>query len=150
MTPPRAPPTDAALAGEECPSDRCPMCTGESCDLCGAGSWNNAAEHCEHDVLDRHTYGGSATTPSSDPPTDEHYGHRVHTRHCPVHRYPGRHVSAENLGSLRVTLELGTYCSEHSAQVRADLERIERLFAEAVTRLESSPELPCTLAQTSR
>jgi hypothetical protein len=41
-----------------CPSDRCPMCTGESCAKCGAGCWDSSVKDCEHDVVERHEYGG--------------------------------------------------------------------------------------------
>ncbi len=39
-----------------CPSSQCLMCTGEACNKCGAGSWNNdpSRAKCEHDVLERH------------------------------------------------------------------------------------------------
>jgi hypothetical protein len=45
-----------------CPSDECPMCTGEACALCGAGCWNGSPSNrglppCEHDVLERHEDG---------------------------------------------------------------------------------------------
>lgn len=33
--------------------DDCPLCSGEACDLCGAGCWSNRRD-CEHDVIDRH------------------------------------------------------------------------------------------------
>lgn len=45
--------------GYDCPSDECPCCTGEACDLCGAGCWDSSAKDCTHDVVDRHIYGGS-------------------------------------------------------------------------------------------
>lgn len=35
-----------------CPSEECPMCTGETCSRCGAGYL--PSPHCEHDVIDRH------------------------------------------------------------------------------------------------
>lgn len=31
----------------------CMMCSGEACDMCGAGCWSNRKD-CEHDVIDRH------------------------------------------------------------------------------------------------
>lgn len=31
----------------------CMMCSGECCNLCGAGCWSNVGD-CEHDVIDRH------------------------------------------------------------------------------------------------
>jgi len=45
-----------------CPSEDCRMCTGEACNLCGAGCWDGAPRlgddparpPCEHDVLERH------------------------------------------------------------------------------------------------
>lgn len=49
-----------ALASAEgrplCPSSDCLMCSGEACDKCGAGCWNNDPKRprCEHDVLERH------------------------------------------------------------------------------------------------
>lgn len=36
-----------------CPSDQCPMCTGEACRRCGAGCWSNVRD-CDHGVLERH------------------------------------------------------------------------------------------------
>jgi hypothetical protein len=38
----------------ECPGPDCLMCSGEACNLCGAGCWNNKAEHCEHGSVERH------------------------------------------------------------------------------------------------
>ncbi len=39
----------------ECPGPHCMMCSGESCNLCGAGCWNNDPDlFCEHDTADRH------------------------------------------------------------------------------------------------
>lgn len=34
----------------------CMMCSGEACNFCGAGCWNNDPDRprCEHDVLERH------------------------------------------------------------------------------------------------
>jgi NTP pyrophosphatase (non-canonical NTP hydrolase) len=39
-----------------CPSEHCGFCTGEACNKCGAGCWNNDPElpDCDHDVIDRH------------------------------------------------------------------------------------------------
>lgn len=45
-----------------CPSEHCRMCTGEACNLCGAGCWDGAPRlgddpdrpPCEHDVIERH------------------------------------------------------------------------------------------------
>lgn len=37
----------------------CLLCTGEACDYCGAGCWNNGQTNCQHDVATRHQ-------PSSD------------------------------------------------------------------------------------
>jgi deoxycytidylate deaminase len=46
----------------ECPSDTCPMCTGEECNLCGAGQVRDGARQlgaadgsrCDHAVEERH------------------------------------------------------------------------------------------------
>lgn len=40
----------------ECSSDDCMMCTGEACNKCGAGCWNNDFDRpwCDHGVLERH------------------------------------------------------------------------------------------------
>ena len=35
--------------------EECPMCQGESCLMCGAGSWSSV-DDCEHDTIDRHFY----------------------------------------------------------------------------------------------
>lgn len=35
----------------------CLMCSGEACNLCGAGCWNNSETNCDHDVIDRHSEG---------------------------------------------------------------------------------------------
>lgn len=43
------------------------MCNGGACDKCGAGSWNYQAPHCEHDVVERHEYGGGAAFGARDP-----------------------------------------------------------------------------------
>ena len=53
---------DGYFGGESCPEnglDECLFCTGEACDLCGAGCWSNV-DDCEHDVVERHghTWGG--------------------------------------------------------------------------------------------
>jgi hypothetical protein len=33
----------------------CRLCTGDVCDYCGAGSWNNNPNrNCQHDVCTRH------------------------------------------------------------------------------------------------
>ena len=39
--------------GDGACDENCPMCSGESCRLCGAGSWSNVTD-CEHGVLERH------------------------------------------------------------------------------------------------
>jgi hypothetical protein len=49
---------------EDCPED-CALCSGEACDLCGAGCWSDVKD-CQHDVMDRHTAGMPAATPSPD------------------------------------------------------------------------------------
>lgn len=36
-----------------CWDDDCLMCSGEACNLCGAGCWSNVRD-CEHDVIERH------------------------------------------------------------------------------------------------
>ena len=45
-----------------CPGPECKACNGEACDMCGAGCWSNRRD-CDHDVLDRHEYGGPVTNP---------------------------------------------------------------------------------------
>lgn len=40
----------------ECPGPDCLMCSGEACNLCGAGCWNNSAQFCEHASDERHGY----------------------------------------------------------------------------------------------
>ena len=30
------------------------MCSGEACNLCGAGCWNSSVRDCNHDVIERH------------------------------------------------------------------------------------------------
>lgn len=48
-------PAAGADEGQECPSEHCPMCSGEACLLCSAGLTNDASRpECEHDVLERH------------------------------------------------------------------------------------------------
>lgn len=46
-------PVAETLDEYECPGERCPMCSGALCSLCGAGviplEWV-----CEHDVIERH------------------------------------------------------------------------------------------------
>ena len=37
----------------ECPGAKYTMCTGATCNLCGAGCWSQVRD-CVHDVLDRH------------------------------------------------------------------------------------------------
>lgn len=40
-----------------CPEDgtiNCRRCTGETCNFCGAGCWNNTPTNCEHSVTGRH------------------------------------------------------------------------------------------------
>lgn len=38
-----------------CPGPVCLMCSGEACNKCGAGCWNNNPKQpCEHDVIERH------------------------------------------------------------------------------------------------
>jgi hypothetical protein len=40
-----------------CPSERCPMCSGEACARCGAGMTQYGQPNgrpCQHDVLERH------------------------------------------------------------------------------------------------
>jgi hypothetical protein len=32
----------------------CSMCSGEACNKCGAGCWNNSVTDCEHDSAERH------------------------------------------------------------------------------------------------
>lgn len=53
------------LPGEiACPSEECPLCTGEACQKCGAGLWRNPAIDgvpCEHDVCARHEQPSVAT-----------------------------------------------------------------------------------------
>jgi hypothetical protein len=50
-------------------ADSCPMCAGEVCNLCGAGSGPKRAD-CEHDVTERHQYAErSPATPST--PTED-------------------------------------------------------------------------------
>lgn len=46
------------MSEPECPGPDCMSCSGEACQLCGAGCWNNAGcgHDCEHDVIDRHNY----------------------------------------------------------------------------------------------
>lgn len=36
-----------------CDGDDCLMCSGEACNLCGAGCWSNRKD-CKHDVMERH------------------------------------------------------------------------------------------------
>lgn len=36
--------------------DDCPMCSGEACNLCGAGCWDSSVTDCDHDVVERHQY----------------------------------------------------------------------------------------------
>lgn len=43
-----------ANRNKECPGPDCIMCSGEACNLCGAGCWNNSERTCDHDVIDRH------------------------------------------------------------------------------------------------
>lgn len=49
----------AANRDPECPGPECMMCSGEACNLCGAGCWDydgtlrNGAP-CEHDSAERH------------------------------------------------------------------------------------------------
>jgi hypothetical protein len=43
-----------ALDEPGCPGPDCLMCNGAACNLCGAGCWNNAAPHCDHDGDERH------------------------------------------------------------------------------------------------
>jgi hypothetical protein len=43
----------------DCPGPKCPMCSGEICNLCGAGCWDYQRRHrgespCEHDTAERH------------------------------------------------------------------------------------------------
>lgn len=48
---------DVLIGGQEpeCPGPGCAMCSGEACELCGAGCWNsNPVWHCEHSVDERH------------------------------------------------------------------------------------------------
>lgn len=33
--------------------EECMVCSGEACNLCGAGCWSNRRD-CEHDVIERH------------------------------------------------------------------------------------------------
>lgn len=42
------------MGDPECPGSDCMMCSGEACNLCGAGCWNNRAVNCEHDTEERH------------------------------------------------------------------------------------------------
>ncbi len=37
----------------ECHTPDCPYCSGEACNLCGAGCWSDK-RNCDHDVIDRH------------------------------------------------------------------------------------------------
>ncbi len=56
-----------------CPGPDCMMCSGEACDLCGAGCWSNAVTRgspCEHDVLERH----NGLPPNRCYDGDEHEG----------------------------------------------------------------------------
>lgn len=36
-----------------CANEECRMCSGEACNLCGAGCWSSRRD-CEHDVIERH------------------------------------------------------------------------------------------------
>lgn len=42
-----------------CWDEDCMMCSGEACNLCGAGCWSNRRD-CEHDVMERHEEPSSA------------------------------------------------------------------------------------------
>jgi hypothetical protein len=59
--------TDGTHHGNPCPSDECPCCTGEACDICDVSAVRN---RCEHDVIERHAY------PPETPATLEQQGPR--------------------------------------------------------------------------
>lgn len=39
---------------EKCPGEDCLMCTGEACNLCGAGCWDPSVSDCDHGSAERH------------------------------------------------------------------------------------------------
>lgn len=41
------------ILDKTCPGPDCPMCSGEMCNLCGAGCWSSETS-CEHDCMQRH------------------------------------------------------------------------------------------------
>jgi len=58
IDPASSPAFQRAMTEEEptCPGPDCPMCNGEACALCGAGTRDRSGEpDCEHDVEQRHT-----------------------------------------------------------------------------------------------
>lgn len=44
----------------------CMLCSGEACNLCGAGCWSNVKD-CEHDVMERHQSAVTAITEGGCP-----------------------------------------------------------------------------------
>lgn len=48
-------PIPGVIAEPECPGPDCPLCSGEACDLCGAGlNVDPNRPPCDHDVIERH------------------------------------------------------------------------------------------------
>jgi hypothetical protein len=59
---------------EKCPGPDCPMCAGEVCNLCGAGTTPNPSllmslndVPCEHDSMERHEYPAAAPSQGKEP-----------------------------------------------------------------------------------
>lgn len=63
-------------ADSDCPGPHCLMCSGEACNLCGAGCWDGDPRDgsdpsrpiCEHGTLERHAdpMSGPPPTPNAD------------------------------------------------------------------------------------
>jgi hypothetical protein len=78
---------------ELCAED-CRMCSGECCNLCGAGCWSSET-NCQHDVIDRHkVWHGNTRQVASVPSSEESDWHTNSPRRVIV---PTRNQSASVL-----------------------------------------------------
>lgn len=61
--------------------DACKMCSGEACNLCGAGCWNRTERNCQHDVIDRHKEVAAPLPEPTNDPWDQLYEYsRTHDK----------------------------------------------------------------------
>lgn len=86
----------------ECPGPECLMCSGEACNLCGAGCWSRRQD-CEHDSVERHEDPRAETAGDCACPTDTPAAFRakgIHAITCPLRKPAGECVFNEMLSCI--------------------------------------------------